>query len=83
MPRTRNSGKVIFKTCLTSRYFPNAAFFETITSSSSFNALLLIASNTTERVAILLNKLGVKGAEKFKPVFTPKEKQPKKEKSKK
>lgn len=37
----------------------------------------------TERVAIILNKCGVKGAEKFKPIFVPKERQPKKEKSKK
>ena len=44
---------------------------------------LSVGAEPTERVAILLNKIGVKGAEKFKPVFTPKEKQPKKEKSKK
>jgi small subunit ribosomal protein S16 len=37
----------------------------------------------TERISIFLNRAGVKGAEKFKPVFTSKEKQPKKEKTKK
>lgn len=42
-----------------------------------------VGAEPTERVAIFLNKLGVKGAEKFKPIFTSKEKQPKKEKSKK
>lgn len=44
---------------------------------------LSVGAEPTERVAIILNKFGVKGAEKFKPVFTPKEKQPKKEKEKK
>lgn len=44
---------------------------------------LSVGAEPTERVAIILNKFGVKGAEKYKPVFTPKEKQPKKEKSKK
>ena len=44
---------------------------------------LSVGAIPTERMAIILNKYNVKGAEKFKPVFVPKEKQPKKEKSKK
>lgn len=43
---------------------------------------LSVGAEPTERVAIILNKEGVKGAEKYKPVFTPKERQPKKEKTK-
>jgi small subunit ribosomal protein S16 len=44
---------------------------------------LSVGATPTERVAILLSGIGIEEAEKFKPVFIPKEKQPKKEKSKK
>ena len=40
---------------------------------------LSVGAQPTERAAILMIKLGVKGAEKYKPVFTPKEKTKKKE----
>lgn len=43
---------------------------------------LSVGAIPSERVAILLNKCAVNGAEKYKPVFTPKERQPKKEKKK-
>ena len=40
---------------------------------------LSVGAQPTERAAILMIKLGVKGAEKYKPVFVPKEKAKKKE----
>ena len=40
---------------------------------------LSVGAQPTERAAILMIKLGIKGAEKYKPVFTPKEKTKKKE----
>lgn len=42
-----------------------------------------VGAEPTERTAILLSKIGILEAEKFKPIFTPKEKAPKKEKTKK
>jgi len=39
---------------------------------------LSVGAEPTDRTAILMIKLGVKGAEKYKPVFTPKAKAPKK-----
>jgi small subunit ribosomal protein S16 len=42
-----------------------------------------VGAKPTERVAILLNKMNVVGAEKFKPVFVAKPKQAKEEKNKK
>lgn len=44
---------------------------------------LSVGAEPTERMAILMIKLGVKGAEKYKPVFTPKAKAPKKVEEKK
>ena len=40
---------------------------------------LSVGAQPTERAAILMIKLGIKGAEKYKPVFIPKEKTKKKE----
>ncbi len=40
---------------------------------------LSVGAQPTERAAILMIKLGVKGAEKYKPVFTPKQKAVKEE----
>lgn len=40
---------------------------------------LSVGAQPTERTALLLIKLGVKGAEKYKPVFTPKAKAVKEE----
>lgn len=40
---------------------------------------LSIGAIPTDRTALILIKVGVKGAEKYKPVFTPKEKTAKKE----
>lgn len=44
---------------------------------------LSVGATPTERVAIILNQENVKSAEKFKPVFNPKEKKPKEDKKKK
>jgi small subunit ribosomal protein S16 len=41
-----------------------------------------VGAQPTERVAILLNKIGIEEAEKFKPIFSPKKKEAKKPKSK-
>ncbi|MBR2141150.1 MAG: 30S ribosomal protein S16 [Rickettsiales bacterium] len=72
------------------KFIEKVGYYDPVLASDAKNRLnlkldrieywLSVGAEPTERVAIFLNKLGVKGAEKYKPVFTPKERQPKKDK---
>lgn len=77
--RNRRDSKFLEKVGHFDPLLEDGAKYKVVLENERIEYWLSVGAQPTERVALLMIKAGVKGAEKFKPEFTPKVKEVKEE----